>query len=443
MRQDRVRISQCMIVKDEEKNIRQALSWGREIAFEQIVVDTGSTDRTAAIARELGARVYHFDWIQDFAAAKNFAIEKAEGDWIAFLDADEYFTEEWAAKLPKLLADLQQTDCLAVSAPWVNIGDEGEILSVAKQWRVFRRIPKLCYHRPIHEILMYQDSLILKERVWDTGEEFPIYHTGYASSVNSVKNKDQRNRVILLAELQKKPNDHSIMGYLGDICMGEGRQDEAVMWFQKAIEAMPQRLDPADERSAATYLYLLNLYTQKKDEQAFWELYHSARERLPWVYDVDYLAARFLLEREQYAEALQHLQQAFAVIQQYEKSAYGLYLFANISAFWEDMALCYYETGNLPASVERCVSLLREDKYRIRALGILLMALAGEKPEAVLKFLRNLYILDDPKDRIFVIKAAVQAKAVAFLKVLKPLCSAEEVSVLEAAIGKIEQQGSK
>ena len=83
-----------MIVKNEEKNIRQALSWGKGIVSEQIVVDTGSTDRTVDIAQEMGAKVYHFQWIDDFAAAKNFAISKARYEWIALLDADEYMTSK-------------------------------------------------------------------------------------------------------------------------------------------------------------------------------------------------------------------------------------------------------------------------------------------------------------------------------------------------------------
>ena len=66
-----------MIVKNEEKNIEKALSWGKGIVSEQIVVDTGSTDRTVEIARAMGALIYYFPWNNDFAAAKNFAIEKA------------------------------------------------------------------------------------------------------------------------------------------------------------------------------------------------------------------------------------------------------------------------------------------------------------------------------------------------------------------------------
>lgn len=80
-----------MIVKNEEKNIRKALTWGKSIVCEQIVVDTGSTDKTVEIAKEMGAKVFHFEWIDDFSAAKNFAIDQASGNWIAFLDADEYF----------------------------------------------------------------------------------------------------------------------------------------------------------------------------------------------------------------------------------------------------------------------------------------------------------------------------------------------------------------
>lgn len=78
------RLSQALIVKNEEANIERALSWGRSFLDEQIVVDTGSTDRTVEIAKRCGAAVYHFDWVNDFSAAKNFALEKCTGDWIFF-----------------------------------------------------------------------------------------------------------------------------------------------------------------------------------------------------------------------------------------------------------------------------------------------------------------------------------------------------------------------
>ena len=60
MSRSKIRLSQCMIVKDEEKNIRKALSWGKSIVDEQIVVDTGSADQTADIAKEMGAKAVSY-----------------------------------------------------------------------------------------------------------------------------------------------------------------------------------------------------------------------------------------------------------------------------------------------------------------------------------------------------------------------------------------------
>ena len=86
-----MRISACVVIKNEEKNIRRWLVNMRHIADEIIVVDTGSTDATLKILKEAGIKVYHFAWCNDFAAAKNYAIKQATGDWVVFLDADEYF----------------------------------------------------------------------------------------------------------------------------------------------------------------------------------------------------------------------------------------------------------------------------------------------------------------------------------------------------------------
>ena len=98
-----MKISQAMIVKNEEKNIEKALSWGKGIVAEQIVVDTGSTDRTVEIAEKMGAKVVHFPWQDDFALAKNFAISQCQYPWIALLDADEYFEEKDAKKLMEII----------------------------------------------------------------------------------------------------------------------------------------------------------------------------------------------------------------------------------------------------------------------------------------------------------------------------------------------------
>jgi hypothetical protein len=100
----KARLSVCMIVKNEERFLGQCLASVKDIANELIVIETGSIDRTVEIAREHGAQVGHFEWCNDFAAARNASIALATGDWILFLDADEELSPAEKQTLPTLLA---------------------------------------------------------------------------------------------------------------------------------------------------------------------------------------------------------------------------------------------------------------------------------------------------------------------------------------------------
>ena len=71
-----MKVSACVITKNEEKNIGKWLQEMSLLADEMIVVDTGSTDSTVNMAKKAGAKVFNFEWINDFSAAKNYAIEK-------------------------------------------------------------------------------------------------------------------------------------------------------------------------------------------------------------------------------------------------------------------------------------------------------------------------------------------------------------------------------
>lgn len=87
-------VSLCMIVKNEQEHLARCLASVKPVVHEMIVVDTGSRDKTREIARIFGARVYEFDWSDDFSAARNHAISKARGTWIFILDADEVISEK-------------------------------------------------------------------------------------------------------------------------------------------------------------------------------------------------------------------------------------------------------------------------------------------------------------------------------------------------------------
>ncbi len=95
-------ISLCMIVKDEERFLEQAINSIKDICNERIIVDTGSKDSTKNIARKFTKKVFNFKWKDDFSKARNFALKKATKNWILILDADERISKKDLKKIKKL-----------------------------------------------------------------------------------------------------------------------------------------------------------------------------------------------------------------------------------------------------------------------------------------------------------------------------------------------------
>jgi len=234
-----VRLSQVMIVKNEEKNIEKALSWGKRIAIEQIVVDTGSTDRTIEIAERMGAKVVHFDWVDDFSKAKNFAIEQATGNWIAFLDADEYFTEIDTKKLiiflKRIMSDpVMKANYHVLNCDWTNVDEEGNRIGTQDQERIFRNLPSVRYIGRIHERLDVE-----KENIVEV-DEIEIIHTGYSETALLETGKAARNVKLLRMDLEERPGDLNVKSYLADsLKMSDDPKDqkEADTLFKEVIDS--------------------------------------------------------------------------------------------------------------------------------------------------------------------------------------------------------------
>lgn len=91
-----------MIVKNEQNVLARCLDSMADLMDEIIIVDTGSQDTTKEIAAKYTDKIYDFAWIDDFAAARNFAASKAQMDYIYTADADEYLDEANREKLRQL-----------------------------------------------------------------------------------------------------------------------------------------------------------------------------------------------------------------------------------------------------------------------------------------------------------------------------------------------------
>lgn len=431
-----LRISQCMIVKNEEKNIRQALTWGRDIMWEQIVVDTGSTDRTPAIAASMGAHIYHFPWTDDFAAAKNFAITKASGEWIAFLDADEAFAPGDEKKLFQLLSGLGNRKFDGVASAWMQLDEQGGIFLGATQIRVFCNLPGLGYRRRVHEQLEYRDRTPL--RVLDATKELSILHWGYCGQAGKEKQASRRNLLLIEKELEDHPEDHEMMGYMGDEYFGREEWEEAGKWYRRSVSAMPPALEEQDQRSASTFLQLMNIMNRSQDsEKELFKVYEKASGLLPKEADFDYFLGSYYAGRHEYEKGAEYLGRAFEKLEQHGHYNKAMMLVGNMKAAWETQAQCFLLSGQTEQAVNASAAVLKTEPYSAQALYILLCALRGEgreasvSPQAALGVLGKLYDLSALKDRFFLMKVAGKADWKEMEDVVREMFSKEELSALE------------
>lgn len=439
----KLRLSQCMIVKNEEKDIERALSWGKGIVSEQIVVDTGSTDRTVEIAEKMGAKVYHFPWIDDFSAAKNYAIEQATGDWIAFLDADEYFPPEDAKKLLLLLEAADQASHYAVSTSLFNVREDGTIMTGGSQVRLFRRLPGLHYKNRIHEELFMEGEEVL--RMGDATKEFTILHTGYDDHLKKNQGKGERNVKLLLMELEEFPDDYNRMGYIGDSYSTMKKREEALKWYYKAIGLMPKTPRDRDDRSSETLRKTMTILMDREESELL-KIYEIGVSMLPKESDFDYIMGEFYSMRNDYGKSVHYLERALKRIEAYGNVGMSDLTSGHLNLLWFRIAYGYYKLGNLNKCLSYCTPLLKADPYSLSATVLFLGAFVqGEKlgevtVEQVLGLLDKMYDRTQPKNRIFLLMAARRTVYPELEKRLESRMSPEEIEMAKNTENKGEEK---
>ena len=136
-----ISISVCMIVKNEEKILARCLDSLKGIADEMVIVDTGSTDRTKEIAQTYTDKIYDFEWIDDFSAARNYAFSKATKEYVYMADADEVIDEENRRRF-LLLKEMLSSEVEIVQMYYDNQLDKGTVYNFNKEYRpkLYKRV---------------------------------------------------------------------------------------------------------------------------------------------------------------------------------------------------------------------------------------------------------------------------------------------------------------
>lgn len=205
-------ISLCMIAKNEEKNITACLEAISKYMDEMIIIDTGSTDKTKEIARCYTDKVYDYPWINDFSAARNYAICKASNEFILFIDCDEIVTDidintikQLIEKKPKSIGRLLRVN---------------EFIRDNRPYQYSERVNRLFskkhyhYEGTIHEQLVHTNN---DEQNSDDTYLVPLVarHLGYEGNLEVRKKKTQRNISLLKEALLLNPSDPYLIYQLG------------------------------------------------------------------------------------------------------------------------------------------------------------------------------------------------------------------------------------
>jgi tetratricopeptide (TPR) repeat protein len=235
-------VSLCMIVKDEEAMLPRCLAAVAEHVDELIVVDTGSTDRTVAIAESFGAKVLHHEWDGDFAAARNVGLDAATSDWLMYLDADEVLVDGEGARLRALLGHTWREGIFLTEANHVGELEDGVAVQ-HNALRLFRNRPEYRFEGRVHEQFAHKLPS-LPERI----EYSPvrIEHYGYLGAVRDAKGKASRNLELLERQIAEGVDTPFLHFNLGSERAAAGDVAASLQHLTRAwekLEADPERLE--------------------------------------------------------------------------------------------------------------------------------------------------------------------------------------------------------
>ena len=247
-----------MIVKNEEKHLENCLSALKNltdhISSELIIVDTGSTDRTKEIALKYTDKVYDFEWIDDFAAARNYGLKMAKGKWFMFLDADEYFDEDCSQMIKFFsyseLYDNGKWNCGTVSMRNYRDKDR-KVYSLFYPIRFARITSQLIFAGKIHEHLENVTTPIAN---FDT----IVHHYGYVVGNSNMQNKCERNMPLLLKEFKKNETDARLVGQIIDACLERKEKEKYVELVLELIKLPENERTINENLVRAIFFYYVN-----------------------------------------------------------------------------------------------------------------------------------------------------------------------------------------
>jgi glycosyltransferase involved in cell wall biosynthesis/Tfp pilus assembly protein PilF len=361
-------ISACMIVKNEEAMLPRCLESIKDWANEIVIVDTGSTDKTVAIAESFGARVYHHPWKNDFSLHRNQSISYATGRWIFIIDADEELVQEDA---PLLLDAVQNEELDAIMIQVVSHFRQGRSKGIQSVERLFHRNGAIHYEGRVHNRVVG----ITKARVYP----IRLIHHGYDLGQIHSSKKFDRTVSLLKMDLEDDPFNPKTYHYLSCSYLSEGMIDKALESSLRAIELAEAR----DDRNLiflwSRYNAAICLYRRKEYDRAE-GIALGALNRYPKHIDSHLILLLIAYERGEWRKVLQHGSEYLRLMLRLHATPveFDNLITCSVNEEWNMhilMGIARFELGQIAMfekSVEQAVESAPERYVALRATGIYL-----------------------------------------------------------------------
>lgn len=229
-------LSVCMIVKNEEHFLDKCLSPLSGLYSELVVVDTGSTDSTKAIALKYTNKIYNFEWCNDFSAARNYAIDKASNECILMIDADEILVSDdlntALTTIERLINNNTISNVVGHITRQSIYEQSGELTRMSEQ------LPRLFLKSQCHyEGIIHEQLTPNNPDIKTIHKAIPLLfeHYGYNGDSEFILAKTERNILLLEEAYKSNPEDSYILYQLGKSYYMRKDYQKACDYFDKCL----------------------------------------------------------------------------------------------------------------------------------------------------------------------------------------------------------------
>lgn len=238
-------IAICILTKDEDKKLRRCLNSVKEVGAELIVIDSGQNESTKVICKDMGAQYHAYDWADNFALARNFAMEQTVSNNIYFLDSDEWWdAADVGFNMSQLLKYFNRPDLAEAIGTATIINhrqkDDGSEEQVGQlKQRAFNK-SYFHYDKEVRVDEVLSSTLGFDSLTFNLVNVTKVHHDGFLTAESRAK-KIAQKLGLALKDLEAHPGDNKYLLTLAD-CYREGGQMEAAeLVYDQVVSATTGR----------------------------------------------------------------------------------------------------------------------------------------------------------------------------------------------------------